>query len=320
MFVDEATISVKAGDGGNGCNSIQGISGKRYGKPTGGEGGDGGDVVFEAVGNTHTLLFFRYNKHFKAKDGGRGDRNNMTGRHGEGCTLKVPPGTIIRDAETKLILRELSNIGDRAVIALGGKGGRGNSPRRRALPGEEGETRELYLELKLLADVGLVGYPNAGKSTFVSRVSAARPRIASFPFTTKAPMLGVVGHAHKSFVIADIPGLIEGAHAGRGLGDRFLRHIERTKILLFLIDMAAIDGRDPYDDYVSLRKELSLYSPELMRKKHIVAANKMDMPQAAENLKRFKKRKRVKIYELSALTGKGIDPLVRELMGKVTDQ
>lgn len=317
MFVDEAKISVKAGNGGNGCRSFQKIAGRHYGRPTGGCGGKGGDVIIKADENEQTLLSFRYNKHFRAAAGANGGSNNKTGANGDDLLIKVPVGTIIRDSATRLLLKELNEAGLSVLIAKGGNGGRGNSPGHDAAQGEPGEEKELFLELKVMADVGIVGYPNAGKSTFISRVSHAKPKIANYPFTTKSPVLGVASVGWKSFIIADIPGLIEGAHEGRGLGDRFLRHVERTKVLLHLIDMAGVDGRDPCEDYAKLRKELRLYDPGLLKKTHIVAANKMDMPETKENLRRFRKKRKIRIHEISALTGQGVARLLSELAKKV---
>lgn len=311
MFIDEAWIYVKAGNGGSGCRSFEKIRGKRYGRPTGGDGGEGGNIVLAADNNINTLVEFKYNKHFKAASGRHGGSNNKNGEDGEDRLLRVPPGTIIRDKETGLVLRDLKKAGEKVIIAKGGAGGKGNSVRRGATPGEIGEEKKLYLELKLVADVGIVGYPNAGKSTLLSKITRARPRIANFPFTTKSPILGVACAGEFSFVIADIPGLIEGAHMGRGLGDRFLRHIERTRILLHLIDMASVDGRDPNDDFVKLNNELGQYGEELKKKKQIVVVNKMDMGEAKKNLRRFNACRGKKVYKISALTGEGLQDLLK---------
>ena len=313
MFVDEAKISVKAGNGGNGCESFDRTRGKKYGPPNGGNGGKGGDIVLVADNNTQTLITFRYNKHFKAVSGKHGSSNNKQGESGWDCVIKVPPGTMIRDADTGVDLRDLREVGEKVIIAKGGAGGKGNSAKRAATLGEKGETKELHLELKIVADVGIIGYPNAGKSTLLSKITSAKPRIASFPFTTKSPMLGVVRVGDFSFVIADIPGLIEGAHAGRGLGDRFLRHIERTRILLHLVDMAGTDGRDPCSSFHMLNKELELYSAALKKKRQVAVANKMDLPRAKELIKEFKPKGVQKVYRVSALTGEG----VKELLGGI---
>ncbi|MEA3306007.1 MAG: Obg family GTPase CgtA [Candidatus Omnitrophota bacterium] len=313
MFVDEARIFVKAGDGGRGCKSFERMRGKKYGRPNGGIGGNGGDVLFIADNNKQTLIKFRYNKHFKAVSGGHGSSNNKRGEEGDSCTIEVPPGTMIRDEDTGMILRDLKTAGERVIIAKGGAGGSGNSAKKDAAPGEKGESKNLILELKLVADVGIIGYPNAGKSTFLSKITKAKPRVASFPFTTKSPMLGVAQFRDFSFVVADIPGLIEGAHAGRGLGDRFLRHIERTKLLLHLVDMAGIDGREPDTDFPNLNMELELYSGLLRKKPQIVAANKMDMPAAKKFIRKFKPAGVLRVHKISALTGEGIEGLLKDI-------
>ena len=319
MFVDEAKIYVKAGDGGDGCNSMYRDRSNRYGRPDGGEGGKGGDAVFEADSNIHTLLDFQYRQHFEADSGSHGSSNHKKGRYGLDLRIKVPPGTVIKDAPSGLVLRELVNAGEHVIIAKGGTGGNGNSRHRSAEPGALGEKKTVILELKLIADVGIVGYPNAGKSTLISRISSARPKIADYPFTTKAPVLGVVKiHDGVNLVVAEIPGLIEGAHHGRGLGDRFLKHIERTKVLIHLVDIAACDCRDPYKDYVNLNKELKLYSKELIKKSQFIALNKCDLEAAKGNIKKFKKHIRgIKIFTISAATGEGIKELLSAVYKKV---
>ena len=311
MFVDEAKIYVKAGGGGNGCNSFYRDKWNRRGWPDGGKGGDGGDVIFVADTNVHTLLDFQFNQHFTATSGFHASSNNKTGHRGDDLIVRVPAGTLIKDAVNGFVLRDLEKPGDSAIIAKGGAGGRGNSRHLQSEPGSPGEERTVILELKLIADVGIVGYPNAGKSTFISRVSSARPKIANYPFTTKAPVLGVVRlYDSKSLVVAEIPGLIEGAHLGRGLGYRFLKHTERTKVLIHLVDAAATEGRSPLEDYSKLNRELKLYSKGLARKPQIVAMNKADLPDAAVNIKLFKKKfPRVKVYPVSALAGTGIKEL-----------
>jgi GTP-binding protein len=321
-FIDEARIQVKAGDGGNGCNSRYRDKYNRIGWPDGGPAGDGGDVIFEADGNVHTLLDFQYRQHFKGVRGGHGGSNNKKGARGEETHVKVPPGTLIKDAVTGLVLRDLVLPGDRVIIAKGGQGGRGNSRGREALPGAPGEEKMLLLELKVMADAGIIGYPNAGKSTFISRISSARPKIASYPFTTKEPVLGTVRLGDSlAVVIAEIPGLIEGAHAGRGLGHKFLKHVERTKFLIHLVDISAFEGRDPIEDYLKLNSELKLYSKELFVKPQIIALNKIDIPQAKDNIKAFKKKfPRKKVFPISAATGEGVKELlkeVRKIYGKV---
>jgi GTP-binding protein len=315
MFIDEVRIYVKAGNGGDGCNSLYRDRVIRLGRPDGGFGGNGGDVIIEADGNIHTLLDFQYQQHFRAPSGLHGSSNHKKGARGEALHIKVPPGTLIKDDLTGLILRDLVKIGDSVVIARGGMGGRGNSRGREALKGESGEEKTLRFELKLVADVGIVGYPNAGKSTLISKISSARPKIANYPFTTKEPTLGVVKlYEDEVIVVSDIPGLIEGAHKGKGLGHKFLRHIERTKILLHLIDVAAIDCRDPYSDYINLNKELKLYSAELAKKPQMIVLNKIDCPQAKDNLKEFRKRLRgKKFFTISAATGEGIKEMLKEV-------
>ena len=312
MFVDQAKIYLKAGSGGKGCHSIFYDRYHKYGQPDGGGGGNGADILFTADGNIQTLLDFQYHQHFEAESGTHGSSNHKKGRCGKNLVIKVPPGTIIKDMATGLVLRELIKNGDSVVIARGGFGGRGNSRNRPATGGMPGEEKRVVLELKLIADVGIVGYPNAGKSTLISKISSARPKIAGYPFTTKVPVLGVVKvHGDERLVFAEVPGLIEGAHLGRGLGDRFLRHVERTKTLIHLIDISGFEGRDPYRDYVSLNKELRLYSKELMKKPHVIALNKCDIDPAKENVKRFKKHIRGKpVFVLSAATGEGIKELL----------
>lgn len=319
MFVDEARIYVKAGDGGDGCNSMYRDRYHRYGRPDGGDGGKGGDIVFEADLNIHTLLDFQYRQHFKADSGNHGSSNHKNGRSGEDRHVKVPPGTIIKDAQSGLVLRELLHAGDHVIISKGGAGGKGNSRHRVAEAGALGEEKTVVLELKLIADAGIVGYPNAGKSTLISTISSARPKIAGYPFTTTEPVLGVVKvHEGASLVVAEIPGLIEGAHQGKGLGDRFLRHIERTKVLIHLVDIAACDCRDPYKDYVKLNKELKLYSKELVAKPQFVALNKTDIEGAKENIKKFRKHlKGVKAFPISAVTGEGVRELLSAVYKKV---
>ena len=314
MFIDEAKIFVKAGDGGGGCRSFERMRGKKYGRPNGGDGGRGGNVVIVADNNVQTLIEFRYNKHFKATSGGQGSSNNKKGKEGKDCLIRVPPGTVIRDTKTKMVLRDLQKGGEEVIIEKGGAGGRGNSKGKDATTGEKGETKELYLELKLVADVGIIGYPNVGKSTLLSKVTNARPRIANFPFTTKSPILGVAQVGDFSFVIADIAGLIEGAHAGRGLGDRFLRHIERTRLLLHMVDMSYVSGGNPSNNFTKLNKELQLYSSQLSHKPQIVVANKMDAPGAEELIKKFRPKNAKKVYKISALTGEGIDKLLKAIV------
>ncbi|OGW85815.1 MAG: hypothetical protein A2987_05970 [Omnitrophica bacterium RIFCSPLOWO2_01_FULL_45_10] len=318
-FIDEVKVYVRAGDGGDGCNSIYRDRFNRQGRPDGGDGGRGGDIIFESDVNIQTLLDFQYRQHLKAESGAHGGSNHKNGRRGEDLHIKVPPGTVIKDAKTGLTLRDLTVAGESVVAAKGGEGGRGNSRNRPREKGSPGEEKTLALELKLIADVGIVGFPNAGKSTLISKVSAARPKIANYPFTTKEPMLGVVKvHEGRTFVMADIPGLIEGAHEGRGLGHRFLRHIERTKVLVHLIDIAGVDARDPSSDYVALNNELASYSKELKAKPQITALNKIDLPSAKINLERFKEKfRRLKVYPVSAVTGEGLKELITAIYKKL---
>ncbi len=319
MFIDEARIYVKAGDGGDGCNSFYRDRFCRKGRPDGGPGGNGGNIIFEADENVQTLLDFQYRQHFEAARGAHGSSNHKKGTRGKDLHVKVPPGTIIKDYETSLVLRELLRAGDSVVIVKGGAGGKGNSRGRPSEKGSPGEEKTLLLELKLIADVGIIGYPNAGKSTFISKISSAHPKIADYPFTTKEPVLGVVKlYDSQTFVVAEIPGLIEGAHEGRGLGDRFLRHTERTKILIHLVDVAACEGRDPIGDFKNLNRELSLYSKELMKKPQVIALNKIDLPSAKDNIKIFKKSfPRKKVFQVSAVSGKGIKELLNEIYKKL---
>jgi GTP-binding protein len=326
MFIDEAKIRVKAGDGGNGCMAFRREKFVPRGGPSGGDGGRGGDVVMESSERHNTLVHFRFNPEHKAERGRHGEGSNRTGRDGESVVLKVPVGTILYDDSTGEKVHDFKGPDERVVIARGGRGGRGNqhfatsthqAPREHE-PGRPGEERAYRLELKLLADVGLVGYPNVGKSTLISRISAARPKIADYPFTTLEPNLGVVSMGKPadpnafSFVVADIPGLIEGAHRGAGLGTQFLRHIERTRLLVHLVDVSDSTGRpDPVQDFDTIMNELESFGAELEKKPMIVAASKMDIANKEKlgKLKRYCTRKKLKLYEVSAVTGKGIDAL-----------
>lgn len=320
MLIDHAKIYVTGGDGGKGCSSIFTDLFHRQGIPDGGNGGDGGDVVIEGNSQLHTLLDFRYNPHHKAKNGKHGSSNNKVGKRGLDLVIKVPLGTIIKDQETDLVLKDIVKDGERLTVAKGGRGGRGNIGRREATNGEEGESRTLVLELKLVADAGLIGFPNAGKSTLVTRISKAHSKIAPYPFTTKDPVLGVVKIADDAvFVAADMPGLIEGAHEGKGLGDKFLKHIERTLVLVHLVDMAPLDGTDPVENYEKIENELKQYAEHVHAKPRIVVANKMDMPEAEKNLERLRKKLGSKVHAVSALTGKGLPELVRAIYEVVRD-
>lgn len=326
MFVDVAEIFVKGGDGGNGVISFRREKYVPMGGPDGGDGGKGGDVILEVDPGLRTLMDFRYRRKYVAQNGEHGKGKNMTGKSGEDLIVKVPPGTIIKDAETGEVLADLIAEGQRAIVAKGGRGGRGNArfasatmkTPRFAESGQPGEEHRLILELKLLADVGLLGFPNVGKSTILSVVTAARPKIADYPFTTLTPNLGVVDRGEDSFVIADIPGLIEGAHEGVGLGHEFLRHIERTKVLIHVLDVSGLSGRDPVEDFDKVNEELALYNPELIEKKQIVAANKLDITGADkiyEKVKHELGQRGYEVYGISAATGMGIN----ELMDKVVE-
>ncbi|WP_418790724.1 GTPase ObgE [Phosphitispora sp. TUW77] len=321
MFYDKAKVYVKGGDGGNGVVAFRREKYVPLGGPSGGDGGNGGSVVLNADEGLRTLVDFRYQRHYKADRGEHGQGKGMHGRGAGDMQISVPVGTIIRDAESGELLADMTVHGQQVVVAAGGRGGRGNArfasaankAPRIAEKGEPGQERWLDLELKLLADVGLVGFPNAGKSTIISRISAAKPKIADYPFTTLVPNLGVVrmpdGH---SFIVADIPGLIEGAHQGAGLGHEFLRHVERTRVLVHLVDMAGVDGRDPITDFRTINRELEAYNPGLAQRPQIVAANKMDLPGAAENYQIFKSElgDAVEIFPISAVTGKGVESLL----------
>lgn len=325
-FVDEARIRVKSGDGGQGCESFYRDRWMRYPRPDGGNGGKGGDVIVIADRGLQTLLDLKYKQHYRAGKGGNASSKGKTGKEGADCVIRVPVGTILRDHATGLLIRDLVADQQTVVIAQGAPGGLGNEARKTITQPGTGEERTLDVELKLIADVGIIGFPNAGKSTFITGISNAKSKVASYPFTTKQPILGIVRAADddpngKDFVIADLPGIIEGAHLGKGLGDRFLRHAERTKILLHMIDMAGTEGRDPLDDYAKLEHELREYSDQparpaggLISKHTIVVANKMDLPAAAEHLKRFKKKyKKEKISPISSLNKEGFEPLIKRL-------
>jgi len=317
VFIDQAKICVKGGRGGKGCSSLYRDKYTRRGIPDGGNGGRGADIIIKADRNLRTLLDFQYNRHFFGLNGGHGSSKNKKGRNAPALIIKAPCGTAIKDAKTGCLLRDLDQDQEEVIAAYGGKGGFGNQRHREATLGEAGEEKELLLDLKLLADAGLVGFPNVGKSTLISSISNAHPKIASYPFTTKSPVLGVVKASGSSFVIADVPGLIEGSSCGRGLGDKFLRHIERTRILVHLVDMAGFEGRDPVSDYKTINKELKDYSREVYRKPQIIAANKMDLEGAALNLERFKQVIKKKVYPISALKKEGLEELVEAIRKKL---
>ncbi len=323
QFIDKSKILVRAGDGGNGKSSFRREKFVPKGGPDGGDGGKGGDVILEVDANINTLLNFRYNRKYVADNGGHGDIKKQYGRGAEDCIIKVPVGTVAKDAVTGEILADLVEVGQRAIVAKGGRGGRGNAKFKsssRRTPtfaefGEPGESRELILELKLLADVGLVGYPSVGKSSLIASVSEARPEIADYHFTTLIPVLGVVRLDYeKNFVMADIPGLIEGAADGVGLGHDFLRHVERTKLILHIVDAAAIEGRNPVEDFHKINIELKKYSEKIAARTQILVANKIDLPQSQENLPALEKLAQdlnIKFFAISAVTHEGVDALIK---------
>ncbi len=313
VFVDEARIFVKAGDGGKGCESFYSDKSTRYPRPDGGDGGKGGDIIFVSTRSIQTLLDYRFRQHHKAKRGGHASSKGKHGKTGEDCVLKVPTGTIISDYETGLLIKDLNRDDQTITVAKGGRGGIGNNQKRTPKPPGVGEEKTIRLELKIMADVGLIGFPNVGKSTLVSAVSKVKSKIANYPFTTKQPILGFVSGDDFEFIIADLPGLIEGAHQGKGLGDRFLRHAERTRVLVHVVDMSAMDGLDPLDSYQKINYELEEYSNKLFFKKQIIVGNKMDLPQSRENLRRFKKKFKKKIFPVSALEKKGLDNFINEV-------
>jgi GTP-binding protein len=315
VFVDQAKIYVRSGKGGKGCQSFYRDKYTRHGIPDGGDGGKGADIIIRADRNLHTLLDFQYRRHFYGLNGGLGGSKNKKGKDATSVVIRVPAGTLVTDNRTGCLLRDLQNDAEQVIVALGGKGGLGNQHRRQATEGEPGEEKELLLDLKLIADVGIVGFPNAGKSTLVSNISHAHPKIAAYPFTTKSAVLGVAESKDRSFVIADMPGLIEGSSIGKGLGDRFLRHIERTRLILHLIDMAGSEGRDPTEDYRTINQELKNYSKMLFQKPQIIVANKMDLEEAKTHLKSFKQIIKKRVYPISALKKEGLEELI-EVIGK----
>lgn len=331
-FVDEAKIYVKAGDGGKGCVSFRREKYVPKGGPNGGDGGKGGDVILRAFPSLRTLLDFKYQQHHVAERGGHGEGSNRTGKSGQDREIHVPVGTVVHDEETGEVLADLKAEGDYYVIARGGKGGRGNArfatPTRQApryaqdgIPGDE---KWIRLELKLLADVGIIGLPNVGKSTLISRISAARPKIADYPFTTLTPNLGVVRYGEgETFVIADIPGLIEGAHEGAGLGIKFLRHVERTTVLLHLLDISRDPPPDPWRDYELINRELASFNPAMVEKPQVVALNKLDLPVTRERLTTvislFRNRG-VAVFPVSAATGEGLKELIGEIVRRLNER
>jgi len=331
-FVDYVKIYVKAGDGGRGCVSFRREKYVPKGGPDGGDGGKGGDVIIRASSELHTLLDHRYQKTYKAKRGEHGKGSNMKGKDGEDLIIQVPIGTVVKDADSEEILADLDEDGKDLIVARGGKGGLGNAhfatpinqTPRYAQPGQKGEEKWIILELKLLADVGLIGLPNAGKSTLISIISSARPKIADYPFTTLTPVLGVVKYKdYQSFVVADIPGLIEGAHKGAGLGHQFLRHVERTSILLHLVDVSDYLQSDPVGDFEKIQKELELYNPELINKPFAVVGTKIDIAYEGKRLKRLKdycKGKGIDFFPISAVKKEGIEKILEYLSVKVSNK
>jgi GTPase len=336
MFVDEVDIHVTAGSGGNGCLSFRREKFVPRGGPDGGDGGAGGSVYIIAVSTRNTLIDFRYHPEFKAGRGRHGQGSNRTGHSAADLEIHVPIGTLVfeNDGGARRLVADLAHDGQRVLVARGGRGGRGNAQfvsstnraPRRTEPGETGEARSLHLELKLLADVGLVGFPNAGKSTLISRISAARPKIADYPFTTLTPNLGVVSLSDdRSFVVADVPGLIKGAHEGHGLGDRFLRHVQRSKVLVHLVDVSGASGRDPVEDFDTIQEELRRFDPALAAKPQIVAANKIDtLPRASEasrgvdSLARHVTSIGLTLFPISGVTGEGLSDLLEAMWREIS--
>ncbi len=322
MFIDEVTIKVIAGNGGDGCTAFRREKFVPMGGPYGGNGGAGSDIIFKVDTGLHTLIDLRYMKVVKGKKGENGSGKNMDGKSAQDIIIKVPQGTVITDSDTNLIIADLKDKDSEVIVAKGGRGGRGNTAfKTQSNPapnfsenGEPGEEKILKVELKLLADVGLVGLPSVGKSTILSKVTKAKPKIADYHFTTLTPNLGVVKTKdNRSFVMADLPGLIEGASEGVGLGDKFLRHIERTKVIAHVIDMSGLEGRAPYDDYLTINKELEKFSPKLIKKPMVVIANKMDIPESNKNLEEFKKKVKCEVYPIKAITSEGLDGVLIKL-------
>jgi GTPase len=323
MFIDEVELELQAGNGGNGCLAYHREKYVEFGGPDGGNGGKGSDIVFEVNEGLNTLVDLRYQKVIKGKQGENGSGSGQHGRKAEEVVIKVPLGTVITDTDTGLIVADLTHKDDRVVVLTGGRGGRGNmalASRNNLCPsyaenGEPGDIRKVKIELKLLADVGLVGMPSVGKSTLISKISASKPKIAAYHFTTLKPNLGVVQTKDKrSYVVADLPGLIENASLGEGLGDQFLKHIERTRVIAHIIDMSGFEGRDPYQDYVIINKELGAFNKSLLERPNIIIANKKDLPNFEENLKAFKEKvKDVQIFPISALTNDGLEEVITAL-------
>ena len=325
MFVDEVIVNLYAGRGGDGCMAFRREKYIPMGGPFGGNGGKGGDIIFKADEGLRTLIDLRYQKHIKANVGANGQGKNKNGKSADDTIVKVPLGTTIKDYETGVVIADLTKNNQEVVGAFGGRGGYGNvtlATKDNPCPsfcerGEPGEERKVIVELRMLADVGLVGLPSVGKSTILSMITNANPKIASYHFTTLSPNLGVVSTDDYSYTVADLPGLIEGASEGAGLGHKFLRHIERTKIIAHVIDMSGSEGRDPYQDYLSIRKELENFSEKLLKKPEIIIANKMDIEDSKDNLIKFKEHVKEPIYEISAINNKGLDTVINELLNLV---
>ena len=321
MFIDEVIMEVEAGRGGDGCMAFLREKYISMGGPNGGNGGKGADIIFKADEGLKTLIDLRYMKNIKGAPGLNGEGKNKNGSYAENKIIKVPVGTTVKDFDTNLVIADLTKHNEEVIVAYGGKGGRGNvtlATRSNPCPsfaerGEPGEVRKIKVELRMLADVGLVGMPSVGKSTLLSMITNANPKIAAYHFTTLSPNLGVVSTKDNNFVVADLPGLIEGASDGSGLGHKFLKHIERTKIIAHIIDMSASEGRDPYEDYLIIRKELETFSPKLLNKQEIIIANKMDIPSAKDNLNEFKKKIDKDIYEISAINNQNLDTIINVL-------
>lgn len=322
MFIDKAKLFVKAGKGGDGCLSFLREKFRPFGGPDGGAGGAGGDVIIAGDKNFKTLLDLHRHSHYRAKDGGQGRGNNCYGKSAENLVIKVPLGTVVK--KNGVIIQDITNHNQEIIVAAGGRGGRGNAsfkssknnaPRIKEL-GQPGEQCTVELELKLIADVGIIGYPNAGKSTFLAKISQARPKIADYPFTTLSPNLGVVNFYDRTLVFADIPGLIDGAASGRGLGHDFLRHIERTKIILHIVDASGYENKNAYSTYIAINKELKNYSLKLAKKLQVIAINKIDIPSSDKALKLFKKKRKT-VFPISAVNGDGIRPLLEEIFMKI---
>ncbi|MFH1655602.1 MAG: GTPase ObgE [Candidatus Omnitrophota bacterium] len=314
-FIDEAKIYIKAGNGGKGCKSFYRTRHLRHPRPDGGDGGRGGNLVIVADNKVHTLLDYKYRQHFRAENGGHGSGNGRKGREGQDCLIKVPCGSSISDFDSGHLLRDLEIDAQRLIVAKGGEGGQGNVTSRVVTEGKPGEERTVKLEVKLIADIGIVGFPNAGKSTLISCLTNAKPKIASYPFTTKAPVLGNLRIDDTVITIADLPGLIEGAHEGKGLGDRFLKHVEKTRLLIHLVDISG-ENSSPIENYEAFNKELRFYSSLVASKQQIIVANKMDLADSKQHLRDFKKAVQKRIYPVSALKKEGIDSLLKVIKEK----